>query len=291
MKNLEELDLSQYRESYNVEAIDRDFAVLDDIIELPFFEYPTKISVAVLTICLKGTFEVSIDLKRHVVTENQTIIIRPDQILQYHHISDDFSGRFIVMSQNFLDTIIVNIGDKYPLWFFLKNNPVSQCSRQEIDIFMDYYTMLDKTVKMKDNPNRKGTVQYLLLAFHNVLKNNPQRRQDAQKAMYSRKNEIFESFYKLIKQHHKEHRTVAFYADKLCLTPKYLTTVIREVSGTTAHDWINEYVILSAKALLKSTAMTIQEISNELSFANQSFFGKYFKQYVGMTPMEYRKSN
>ena len=291
MKNLEDLDLAQYRESYNVEAIDRDFAVLDDISKLPFFEYPTKISVAVLTICLKGTFEVSIDLKRHVVTENQTIIIRPDQILQYHHISDDFSGRFIVMSQNFLDTISINIGDKYPLWFFLKNTPVSQCSQQEIEIFKDYYTMLDKTVRMKDNPNRKGTVKYLLLAFHNVLKNNPQRRQDAQNAMYSRKNEIFESFYKFIQQHHKKHRTVGFYADKLCLTPKYLTTVIREVSGTTAHDWINEYVILSAKALLKSTVMTIQEISNELSFANQSFFGKYFKQYVGMTPMEYRKSN
>jgi len=291
MKNLEDFDLAQYRESCNVEAIDRDFAVLDDIGKSPFFEYPTKISVAVLTICLKGTFEVSIDLKHYVVTENQTIIIRADQILQYHHISDDFSGRFIVMSQNFLDMFSIDIGEKYSIFLFLKDNPVSQCSQQEIEIFMDYYTMLDKTVKMSDNPNRKETVKYLLLALRHVLKNSPRRLQDVQKVPYSRKNEIFESFYKLIRQHHKKHRTVSFYADKLCLTPKYLTTVIREVSGTTAHDWINEYVILSAKALLKSTAMTIQEISNELSFANQSFFGKYFKQYVGMTPMEYRKSN
>jgi len=86
------------------------------------------------------------------------------------------------------------------------------------------------------------------------------------------------------------HRSVEFYADKLSLTPKYLTTVVRETSGKTAHDWIIEYVILSAKALLKSTNITIQEISDRLNFPSQSFFGKYFKQQTGMSPVEYRKN-
>lgn len=83
---------------------------------------------------------------------------------------------------------------------------------------------------------------------------------------------------------------VAFYASKLSLTPKYLSKVIRQNSGKTAGEWIEEYVILEAKALLKSTNKTIQQITDELNFSTQSFFGKYFKRRVGLSPKEYRVS-
>lgn len=92
-----------------------------------------------------------------------------------------------------------------------------------------------------------------------------------------------------IQKHYKTERSVNFYANKLFLTAKYLSKVVQENSGKTATNWIDDYVILEAKALLNSSKLTIQQISDELNFPSQSFFGKYFKRKVGMSPKEYRK--
>ena len=94
---------------------------------------------------------------------------------------------------------------------------------------------------------------------------------------------------RVVMENYKQERSVSFYADKLCVTAKYLSLVVKNVSGKSAGDWIDEYVILEAKALLKSSNMTIQEIADVLNFANQSFFGKYFKHHTGVSPKEYRK--
>mgnify|MGYP003252097294 CR=1 FL=1 len=89
-------------------------------------------------------------------------------------------------------------------------------------------------------------------------------------------------------KHYTQERSVGFYAGQLNLTPKYLTTLIRKTSGRTAVEWIDDYVVLEAKNLLKYSTMSIQEISYYLNFPNQSFFGKYFKNHTGMTPTAYR---
>ena len=102
----------------------------------------------------------------------------------------------------------------------------------------------------------------------------------------SRKEYIFERFYETLVESYQSERSVKFYADQLCLTPKHLSGVVKEVSGKTVGEWIDEFVILEAKALLNSSSMNIQEIADRLSFANQSFFGKYFKHYTGMSPKE-----
>ena len=93
-----------------------------------------------------------------------------------------------------------------------------------------------------------------------------------------------------VADNYKKERSVSFYANKLCLTPKHLSGVVKEVSGKTAGEWIDRLVILEARAMLKTTEMSIQQIAEHLNFANQSFFGKYFKHYVGISPKEYRRS-
>jgi AraC-type DNA-binding domain-containing proteins len=288
-KKAEEFDLTPLRDSLPIGTIDRDFAVLDDVSQVPFFEYPTRIEEAVSLICMRGTVEASVNLKRYVFGASQIVIILPEQILQYHHISEDFSGHFVVMSKRFIDLLQMDIPDTVSLFLYLRENPAMILSPAELELCLDYYSMLDKTVKMGDNPNRKETVKYLSLALFYSANTIFHRHKVLQKGQRSRKEIIFESFYKLVQSYHMGHRSVEFYADKLSLTPKYLTTVVRETSGKTAHDWILEYVILSAKALLKSTNMTIQEISDRLNFPSQSFFGKYFKQQTWMSPVEYRK--
>ena len=94
----------------------------------------------------------------------------------------------------------------------------------------------------------------------------------------------------ILKENFKEQHSLDFYADKLCITPKYLTTISKSTTNVTAKEWINKYLILEAKALLKSTTLTIQEISDTLHFPSQDVFGKYFKRYCGISPKEYRIS-
>lgn len=89
----------------------------------------------------------------------------------------------------------------------------------------------------------------------------------------------------------RERREVSWYAERLCITPKHLSAVCKETSGRTAGEWIESYVTMEAKVLLKSTDMTIQEIAAKLNFANQSFFGKYFKHQTGLSPTAYRREN
>lgn len=92
---------------------------------------------------------------------------------------------------------------------------------------------------------------------------------------------IFETFIKLVQENYKRERLLGFYADKLCITPKHLSKVIKETSGKSANNWIDDYTMLEAKALLKSTNLTVQQICDELNFDCQSFFGKYFKRHTG----------
>ena len=105
----------------------------------------------------------------------------------------------------------------------------------------------------------------------------------------SRKQEVMAKFVLAVSENFRTERQVSFYAEKICITPKHLSAVVKDLTGKTASDWIERYVILEAKMLLKSTDLTIQEISNRLNFTNQSFFGKYFKHQTGYSPSEYRQ--
>ena len=105
----------------------------------------------------------------------------------------------------------------------------------------------------------------------------------------SKKEVLFNTFINLVAKNHKQQHSVTFYATKLFITPKYLTRVIEEISHKPAKRWIDEYIALEAKMMLRSTSKTIQEISDELSFPDMSFFGKFFKRVVGMSPRSYRE--
>jgi YesN/AraC family two-component response regulator len=106
----------------------------------------------------------------------------------------------------------------------------------------------------------------------------------------SRQDVIFRKFLSLLATDITISREVQYYADKLCITPKYLTIVTRQMSDRSAATWITHSVILNAKALLATTQLTVQQVSNKLNFPNPSFFGQYFLRHTGMTPKEFRRS-
>ena len=283
-KEITKVDLYSLKNQFNKEAIGDDFIIVDDISDVPLFDYPTKIDFAIMNICLKGCVKGSINLKPYSFSENDLFMILPGQIVQYSYKSEDYSGFNIAMSKRFTDNLELNIKDSLSVMLHLKDNPIMPLTPDELSYFMDYYKILRQTIRRTHNPNRIEVLRLLTLAlFYNF-----QQIQGKVITAKTKRDDLFEAFYGLLLTHYKESREVGFYADKLCLTPKYLSAVIKDLTGKSAFDWINDYVTLEAKALLKSTNMTIQQISDELNFANQSFFGKYFKRLTGVSPKEYR---
>lgn len=107
----------------------------------------------------------------------------------------------------------------------------------------------------------------------------------------TRKESLTRSFFDLLQQYYVTERSVAFYAGKLCVTPKYLATVVKAITGHSAQDWINELVIIEAKRYVMTTGQTVQQISESLHFSTASSFVRFFRTHTGCTPLEYRRRN
>lgn len=283
------IDLSSVKDYDAIDSIDTDFAIFDNINNIPLFNYPSIIETTVFALCLEGNCKITVNLTEYDICPNDMILLIPNQIVMLCEKSENVSGLFIVVSKNFINEILPNMEDMLSVFLYAKESPKTTLKPDEIKCLTEYHTFLRNRVKVTDNIYRKDITRILLKSLFYEIANITQKKIPEKAIRKSRKTEVFESFLKTIVIHYKQHRSVTFYADKLYLTPKYLSCVIKEISGKSAGEWIDEQVILAAKALLKSSNMTIQEISVELNFANQSFFGKYFKQHTGISPKTYRK--
>ncbi|MDR0835534.1 MAG: helix-turn-helix domain-containing protein [Tannerella sp.] len=275
---------SELENRTEVDSIDNDFILFNNPIITEVFDYPFRVDVTTAIICIQGTTRGLVNLQPFTTQAPCLIILLPDQILQHEYFSEDFSGLFIVMSRRFEASL--NLHEEFSLFLSVRNNPCIPLNDNELDAMLGYYSMMKRTVSIKDNPRRLEIAKHLTLAFFYGLGYEHHKPLDEDKKS---KHEILtQNFLKQVQVHYKVHRDIGFYADKLCLTPKHLSKVIKDSSGKTADEWIDDYVTLEAKALLKSTNMTIQQISDELNFPSQSFFGKYFKRNTGMSPKTYR---
>ena len=136
----------------------------------------------------------------------------------------------------------------------------------------------------------RQTVSSLVAAMMHLYDGIYRQHIDLLKASQSRKQTIFDRFISLVNQHATREHQIRFYADKMCLTERYLSTIIRQMSGTTAKEWIDRAIIARIKVELKHSNKSVAQISDETYFPNPSFFSKYFKRLTGLTPLEYRIS-
>jgi AraC-like DNA-binding protein len=154
---------------------------------------------------------------------------------------------------------------------------------------VEYFFLLQRIIRRKENPNMQETIKHLMLAFFYATGYRFYKVRDEFRK--SKQDILVEKFLAFVKENYRTQRMIEFYSEKLFLTPKHLSRVIKVRSGKSAGEWIEDHVMLEAMALLKSTDKTIQQISDDLNFPSQSFFGKYFKRRVGISPKEYRKSS
>lgn len=142
-----------------------------------------------------------------------------------------------------------------------------------------------------DRPFPRASVQSLISLYFHQLDFVRKRSQLTERQQHTRQEDIFNRFLELVNKYAVRERSIAFYADRLFLTPRYLSTLVRQCSGRTVMDWVNEAVMQEAKLMLRHTDKLVYQIADELNFPNASFFSKYFRRMAGMTPNDYRRKD
>lgn len=272
----------------NADIIGDDVFLLDNSQFLPLTDYPIKLDFTLTLICTKGRINGTINLKDFTMDAPCLLIIIRGQIFHFKSLSQDFSCKMIGYSEGFLTNLLSGPQERLPLFLSVFENPVISLNEENLNDFGNYYNMLQRAVRKKQNPYRLETVKHLTQALFYDSSNTLHRIPENKKK--NRHEVLMEDFLNLVRLHYRKEREVGFYANKLRLTPKYLSKLIKENSHKSANDWINEQVVLEMKALLKSSEMNIQQISDHLHFPSQSFMGKYFKRHVGKSPKEYKRS-
>ena len=175
-----------------------------------------------------------------------------------------------------------------PVYMRFGKAPVLEVTPQDVDEIRQLFQLIKTMLRSDKERYRHEIIRTLFTTAFYIITEINQREQPGEMKQ-GRCEVLFDEFMSLLQQYNKRERNVSFYAKQLNITPKYLSSVVKEVSGKTAARWIDESVILEAKALLKYSGMSIQEIAYHLNFSTQSFFGKYFKQHTGTSPSRYKR--
>lgn len=269
--------------------IGTDLLLIDDANTIRADRYagnnPFKVDVSMAIIYDKGEAVSRINMREYHIKAPAVLVIMYGQTCEHISSSEDLQSRAIVMSDAFTNKLFPN-SDANKLYISILNNPIA-CFENEENVFSNYYELLRNLVRSPHTNYKIDAARHLTLAMFYGY-SHMKHIFSSNKIKTTRQEEIFSEFLKLLSLNYKQSRNVTFYADKLCITSKHLSQVVKEVSGKSALDIIEEYVITECKALLLSTTMTIQQISDSLNFTTQSVFGKYFKRVTGISPSEYR---
>ncbi len=270
----------------------KNFFIFDDIFAFAenfhydmIINFPLRLGMVAVIMCKKGFIKLRIGLEHFTVEQNMTLVILPEQVFELLEVGSEYKARYILLEENFFD-VHNDFRMSLDLQYQFFKQPCVKFPEKEAKEGDIIFRLIKDNIRDKNNMFLKEIVQtYVRLLFYLVsnilIKSN-------EKTIKTRKEEIFENFISLLQKNFRRERKISWYADKIFLTPKYLSKLIFEVSGRHAGVWIRDYVIIEAKALLNSSSLTIQQISNELGFSNQSHFGSYFKRFTGVSPKQYK---
>lgn len=272
------------------ELITNGIACQKDVkIEFPIGKYHRNKNIILLFV-RGGVVHIEVNFIKYELKENTVITMVPQSTIKCIDASDDFCGSFLVTERDFSVEVMTRPEPSY--LDFVRNNPIEFIPKHRIEAT---HTSLGNIVYFlyhNEGMHRmqivKNLVQALFLEIYDVtkakfLENKPKE--------ISRRNEIFMNFIHLVYDFGDKHREVGFYADKLCITTRYLAGIVRNIAHETAKDIIDRHCVQEIKTLLLTTNQSIQSISIELDFPDQSFFTRYFKKLTGMTPKDFRASN
>lgn len=288
-QTIKESDLNKAKTWSESVFLDDDLLLTERINEAPMPTEPRRMNFILIGLCIKGEVMYQLDTQKQVIKPGDILIVSDRHVVDSYRHSDDMEGLCIMMSVHFFREIIQNVSDVSSLFLFSRQNPVMSLEQKEIETFKEYFQVIKQKICDQGNHFRKDLIKTLLLAMFYDLSNIIYRVQYNDKPQ-TRADAIFTHFIKLVEKNYRQERRVGWYAAQLNITPKHLSETVKNASRRTPNEWIDDYVTLELRVLLKNSTKTIKEIAQELNFPNQSFLGKFFKEHVGVSPSKYRKS-
>ena len=255
--------------------------------QLDLLQEPCRLNGGAFGLCLRGNCELSLNLDSYHVQQRDLIVVAPGAIVQIRKKSEDFRGILIGFSVDFVREI--DFQSLIPFYATIRDNPCLPLSDDSAFMLFDFFTFLGEKARSRHIYKKEITQHLMLALFYEISAIYQKRQPELPVRRLSHREDICKRLLELVVKHHRDERGVGFYARELCMTPKYLSSLVKRISGKSVFDWINDAVILDAKTLLKSSSMTVQQIADQLNFPNPSFFGRYFKQHTGLTPRQYRQ--
>lgn len=286
-----QVNVPQAKEVYEHGSfIDEDIILFDHFADVALPPGLVRMDCIFVALCTSGMASYVVDTKPQAVVEGDIIIINKDQVVSDYMLSRDCDGLAFICSSQFFGEIVTNIHDIASLFLFSRMHPVFRLDEVQSRILKDYFFHIKTTIDNPEHPFRReltaSLFKCLIYELGEVMYENKQYGH----VKNIRCDAIFTEFIKLVEVNFRTERRVGWYAEQLCITAKYLSEAVKTVSRRTPNDWIDSYVSLEIRNLLRNTTMNIKEITQTMHFPNQSFLGKFFKEHVGMSPSQYRKS-
>ncbi len=254
-----------------------------------------------MLLTLKGSMKIMINTETYDLTENSLMVTGPGSTFRpVTPVSENLEAYFLFISPKFVADINIDLNVLQKSHLSHKRSPLLPLKPEKAILLGQYMEMLHISASanpvsdiITKNISRSliSALVYQLMQIADTMydrdidcNGNGDSRTGARRLTYVKE------FMTLVHSHYSTERTVGFYASKLCISPKYLSFIIKEVTGRSAADWIDEYVIIEAKNMLRFSGMNVQQVAYALNFSNQSAFGKYFKHLTGMSPTQFQKN-
>jgi len=247
---------------------------------------PVKLEQGGLYFCQSGEAEIVVDMKQFLIRKGDLIVVFPFSVVQLIRNSFDFYGYIIGVNVSFFSSF--QIQDKASYYLYIKENPCISLTDAEYSKIYNLYNSLQK--EDKSHPLRKEIDECLLKVIAYEIAAIYLSRKPIVQQPRTRNETIFHLFIFSLFNNFQKNRTLQFYSTQQSITPRHLSTVVKNVSGTTAGKWITNCVMMNLKLKLQDKTLSINQISDMYNFPNSSFFSQYFKKYEGITPREYRKT-
>lgn len=267
-------------------VIDDHFAIIDNPVFAILPNHPYRTPLVVTVYCTAGMGKGRVNANIYNLQRDSMMIVMPGQITELIGLSDDFQATYIIMSDEFISSL--GIGNTFSLGSIVTSSPITLLQERAKEALDGYLAMCRNLIPVEDNPNRLEILQLLTKAFFLGL---GYFLHGISQSQNSRNEELTTSFIKLVEQNYVEHRELDFYAERLNLTAKHISRVVKQTSGKSALEWIEKHVILDAISQLLSSNISVKEIAYRLNFPSQSCFGKYFNRIMGVSPTVYREQH
>jgi AraC-like DNA-binding protein len=289
--NLSNLDYSVFQDKIIMFDLDgKQSAAYDERTEYPLW----KIDAFCLFIVERGECIFNIDCRTFHVGKNMAGFLTDRYIIQAIAVSGDFRCRLMLVAKDFLQNILKGANMPAPgitVTFSFFSNPVIRFEQDEFLLLQDNMERLRCNIHRKDHAFWQELVQNefanLFFEVSDIIR--LRLGKEPQKQKYTRREQVIDRFFQLLLQHSRTEREVAFYADKLCVTPVYLSRALKHAVGKSAIKVIQELVVSDAMTLLRKPEMNIQDVVDDMNFPDRETFSKFFKKNTGKSPGEFRK--